>query len=54
METLLQILIRRDKMTRQEAEEEIKDMKRRVWNGEDPEKILYEIGLEPDYIFDII
>lgn len=38
-----------------EAEEEIKDMRDRVWNeNEDPEEVLYEYGLEPDYVFDLI
>ncbi len=26
----------------------------RVMDGEDPEEILFEEGLEPDYVFDII
>ena len=48
------ILIERDGMTEEEAASEIKDMKERILGGEDPEEILYEIGLEPDYIFDIM
>jgi len=38
-----------------EANEEIKDIRNRVFNGENPEQILFEeYRLEPDYIFDII
>lgn len=39
---------------REDAEEIIKEMKNRVLDGEDPEEILYEYGLEPDYVFDIL
>jgi hypothetical protein len=48
------ILIDRDGMTAVEAHEEQIDMASRVLDGESPEEILYEYGLEPDYIFDII
>jgi hypothetical protein len=44
----------RDEMTMDEAQEMIDEMRERVLDGEDPEELLYEIGLEPDYIFDII
>lgn len=37
-----------------EALEIINEMKNRVIEGEDPEEILFEFGLEPDYIFDIL
>jgi hypothetical protein len=40
--------------TAQEAEQEINEMRNRVLEGEDPEEILYEYGLEPDYIFEIL
>lgn len=33
---------------------EIKDMRKRVDDGEDPEEVLYDVGLEPDYLFDLI
>lgn len=52
--TLKDVLQIRDKMSESEAEQEITDMKNRVWDGEDPEAILDSIGLEPDYIFDIL
>jgi hypothetical protein len=37
-----------------EAIEIIADMQVRVHYGENPEEVLYEYGLEPDYIFEII
>jgi hypothetical protein len=37
-----------------DAKELIADMMERVYEGENPEEILYEYGLEPDYIFDIL
>lgn len=49
-----QLLIDRDGMSAHEAYEEVKEMRQRVIDGEDPEEMLYEIGLEPDYIFDIL
>ena len=52
---LLNILIKRDKISKEEALELINDAKLRVLDGEDPEEILHdEFGLEPDYIFDLI
>lgn len=41
--------------SREEAFEEIQNMKQQVLEGEeDPEELLYQVGLEPDYIFDIL
>jgi len=37
-----------------EAKEIIAEMKKIVENGGDPEEILYEYGLEPDYVFCLI
>ena len=54
METVKQILIERDGNTKYEAGNLIDEMRQRVNDGENPEDILFEIGLEPDYIFDII
>ena len=54
MVTLKQVLMRRDEMTAEEANAEIMAMHERVLDGEDPEEVLYEIGLEPDYVFDIL
>jgi len=50
-----QVLMNRDGMTNQEANEEIKELRQRVWEGENPEEILFnELRLEPDYIMDLI
>jgi hypothetical protein len=50
-----QVLIKRDGMTSQEADEEIKQLRQKVWDGENPEEILFnELRLEPDYIMDLI
>lgn len=54
MEALKQVLITRDEMSPEEADAAIIEMRNRVFEGEDPEEILMEIGLEPDYIFDLI
>lgn len=55
METVKEVLMRRDKMTSDEADEVIDDMKSQVLDGADPEEVLAdEVGLEPDYIFDIL
>lgn len=48
------ILIRRDNIPRDEARQILKDLRERVVDGEDPEELLHEIGLEPDYIWDIL
>ena len=55
IESLKQVLMRRDGMTSDEAEEAIADAQQQVCEGADPSEVLeYEFGLEPDYIFDII
>jgi len=54
--TLIQALIRSEQAeTAKEAQEIVSEMRQRVINNnEDPEEILYEYGLEPDYVFDLI
>lgn len=37
-----------------EVDEAIAEMYQRMQEGENPEDILYEEGLEPDYVFDLI
>ena len=44
----------RDELTKQQAEEEVGFAMSRVRKGEDPEEVLWDLGLEPDYLFDII
>ena len=53
--SLKQVLIKRDGMTDAEATQEIKDIRSRVFEGENPETILFEeYRLEPDYIWDLL
>jgi len=55
LETLKEVLIRRDGMAPWQADDAISAARERVWEGEDPEEILLEeFGLEPDYIFDLL
>lgn len=54
-ESIVDILMRRDEMTRADAEAILEDAKQRVSDVEDPEKILHEdFGLELDYIFQLL
>lgn len=49
------VLMKRDGLTRKEANEELKECQQRIFSGENPEDILYDdYGLEPDYVFDLI
>lgn len=51
---IVRVLMERDSLSYEEASERVRDAKRRVSEGEDPEEILYdEFGLEPDYIFEL-
>ena len=48
-------LMRRDDLEYSQADEIIQEMRRLVLEeGYDPEEVLYEEGLEPDYVFDLI
>lgn len=54
-ESLRQVLMRRDGMSREEAEEAIAEARERVIEGEDPEEVLAEeFGLEPDYFWELM
>ena len=54
METTKEILTSRDKMSPDEADELIEEMKEQVIRGADPEQVLIdEVGLEPDYIWEL-
>ena len=54
MNEIVRILMNRDEMTEEEAEEFVAEAKELIADGENPEEILYDLGLEPDYIFDLI
>jgi len=41
-------------LSRAEAADRIEEMNQRFLDGEDPEEILHEEGLEPDYVMEII
>jgi len=51
--SLLEALINQGN-SKEEALEIIQEMKEQVNQGEDPEEVLFENGLEPDYFFDLI
>jgi len=51
---LIKIFMQRDDMTEDEARRTLKYMRERVAEGEDPEEVLYEEGLEPDYVLDLL
>lgn len=54
MMRLKEALMEHDDLSEAEAEDIICEMRERVFDGEDPEEILYENGLEPDYVFELI
>lgn len=54
MSDLKRVLMQRDDLTSAEADEIIEEMRERVAEGDDPEDVLYEHGLEPDYVFDLL
>lgn len=55
-ESLLEVLMRRDGLSREEAAEGIAEARDAVLlDGEDPEEVLADwFGLEPDYVFDLL
>ena len=61
MEKIIEILMRRDDMTRQEAAEVVKEARKALMEAaadgdmEAAEEVLYDqLGLELDYLFDLI
>lgn len=55
METILEVLMKRDGLTYEQAVAEINVARRLVADGEDPEEVLQEeFGLEPDYFWDLL
>lgn len=55
METIKEILIRRDGMTSEDADDLITEARQAVFDGEDPEEVCLEyFGLEPDYIWELL
>lgn len=53
--SLLEALLNQGEYTKQEALEEIANMRERVIvYGEDPDEVLSDYGLEPDYVMDLL
>ena len=54
-ESIKQILMRRDGMSAEDADELIEEAKEAVIEGQDPEEVCAEyFGLEPDYIWELL
>ena len=53
MSELKRVLMNRDGLTAEEADAEIAQMYEMIAEGDNPEDVLYEWGLEP-YVFDIL
>jgi ribosomal protein L7/L12 len=52
---IIKVLMHRDGLSLEDAKDLVKELRTRVLEGDDPEEILHdELGLEPDYIFDLI
>ena len=52
---LVQVLMDRDGLDRDDAERLVAEARRGVEDGEDPEEILHDFfGLELDYIYDLL
>ena len=55
MYSIKSVLMRRDGLTPDEADELIQEAREMVAEGENPERILrVEFGLEPDYVYDLL
>jgi hypothetical protein len=53
-EKLIDVLTNRENGDAETAQHIFDEMVERVQNGEDPEDVLYEEGLEPDYVMDLL
>jgi hypothetical protein len=59
MNAIVDILVKRDGVSRKEAEAQVEDIRERILSGEidalDIDDVMMdELGLEPDYILDLI
>lgn len=53
METIREVLVRRDGATKEDCDELLAGAREAIAEGQDPEEVLAEwFGLEPDWIFD--
>lgn len=53
-QNLVQVLMNIEDITKEEAQSIVLEMLERMYDGEDPEDLLSEYGLEPDYIEDLL
>lgn len=52
---IIKVLMERDNMSKKDATNHFREMRDRlIFLGEDPAELLHEIGLESDYIMDLI
>lgn len=55
MSELKSVIMTRDNLTSEEADEQIAEARQAILDGEDPEQVLEDyFGLEPDYVFDLL
>ena len=54
MNRIVKILIERDGMKLKDAKELVAVMKSAVRYGKNPEELIQQLGLEPDYIFELL
>ena len=54
MNPVQKILMERDGLSAKEAFTQLLEMRQLVREGANPEEVLEDIGLEPDYFFDIL
>jgi len=59
MKNVIEIIMKRERISFEDAKEMVTDCRDAILeaidNGEDPEEIIaQELGLEPDYLFDLI
>lgn len=55
MNPIIEVLMRRDHLSREEANDALRAGREEVEAGRDPEEVLHEdFGLEPDYLFDLL
>ena len=52
--TELYFALRNQGFDKEEAKDIIVEMKEMVNEGNDPAEVLYDYGLEPDYVFDLL
>lgn len=53
-EALIDVLTQRENGDAELAQDIFDEMVERVKEGEDPEQVLFEEGLEPDYVLDLL